>query len=227
MIYLAIFIFELLILFLSSKATINSIVRLVYLVSKSREVAIHTIAFLFLPGTIIHELAHVIVAGVLMVHTGAVEFVPKIHEDGVRLGTAEVGKTDFIRRAIIGVAPVLVGLSIILGILFYFSLSILSGASFTIWVYPLLFYLIFVIGNTMFSSKKDLEGSVGIVVLIISIVIAVYLLNYTQPLIFLNDQLNHNLSNYILKAMLFLLFPLSINFLIILLTKIFTHKRFA
>lgn len=225
MIYLAVFIFELLILFLSSKATINSIARFVYLFSKSREVAIHTIAFLFLPGTILHELSHVIVAGVLMVHTGAVEFVPQIHEDGVRLGTAEVGKTDFIRRALIGVAPVLVGLSIILGILFYFSFSIISGQSYAFWVYPVLFYLIFVVGNTMFSSKKDLEGSVGIVVLMISIVIASFLLGYTQPFVYLTDQLNNNLSGYIIKAMLFLLVPLSINVSIILLTRIFTHKR--
>lgn len=220
MIFLGIFIVELLVLFLSSQALIRAIGRLVYVLTKSQKVAIHVIAFLFLPGTIIHELAHIISAGVMMVHTGAIEFIPEIHEDGVKLGTAEIGKTDPFRRSLIGVAPVLVGIAIILGSLFYLSASLMDGKNFSFWIYLTLFYIIFVIGNTMFSSKKDLEGSALVLVLLISLLIGLYLLNIRQPFVMFYEFIEKS-SEYIKRADIFLILPLLINFLLIGFTKFF------
>jgi len=74
---------------------------------------------LFFPGTVIHELAHLLAAGLLFVKTGSMEIIPKVMDDEIRLGSVQVAKTDPFRRTIIGVAPVLLGMAIIFGILFY------------------------------------------------------------------------------------------------------------
>lgn len=225
MLFLGIFFVELLILFLFSKALIKSLAQLIFFLSKSREVGVYSLAILFFPGTIIHELSHAIVAGVLMVHVGEVEFTPQIHEGGVKLGSAQVGKTDPIRGALIGVAPVIIGLTIILGLLFFFSSGFLQGKEFSFWVYLLLFYLIFVIGNTMFSSRKDLEGAVGGLILSISILTAFYLLGFREVFIFLNQIISVELVGFFQKSSLFLIVPLVLDFLVILFAKFLVSRK--
>jgi hypothetical protein len=222
-IFLLLFLFEIFLLSLLSKHLINSIFRLVYYISKSRAVSAHFLAFIFLPGTIIHELSHVICAGVLMVHTGEIEFIPEIHEGGIKLGSAEIGITDPIRRSLIGIAPVLIGLFIIIGGLYLFSSNLLSGKSYSVWIYLAIFYALFVVGNTMFSSKKDLEGVLGVVVLLISILAALYLLGFRELFVLLNNFIQ-NSSSYIYKSNLFLLAPIAVNLVIIGFTKLAVKK---
>jgi hypothetical protein len=222
-IFLLLFLFEIILLSFLSKHLINSIFRLVYYISKSRAVSAHFLAFIFLPGTIIHELSHVICAGVLMVHTGEIEFIPEIHEGGIKLGSAEIGITDPIRRSLIGIAPVLIGLLIIIGGLYLFSSNLLLGKSYSIWIYLAIFYALFVVGNTMFSSNKDLEGVLGVVVLIVSVLIAIYMLGFSGLFVFLGN-LIHNNSSYIYKSNLFLLAPIAVNLVIIGFTSLVVKK---
>lgn len=222
-IFTAIFLLELLLLFLLSKALIGSLARLIFHLTKSRQAVIYTLATLFLPGTIIHELAHAITAGVLMVQVGEVEFTPQIHEKGVKLGSAQVGKTDPLRQAVIGSAPVIVGLGMILGSLVYLSSSILSGQSYSWWVYLLVFYLIFTIGNTMFSSSKDLAGVVAGLILVVSILIALYLLGFREFFIWFNLILQKS-ATFFQRASLFLLIPLGLDLVVLLITKLATPK---
>ena len=66
-----------------------------------------------------HELSHLLTAGVLFVRTGEIEFLPKMEGDQVKLGSVAIEKTDPVRRAIIGFASVFVGLSTILGIIYF------------------------------------------------------------------------------------------------------------
>ncbi len=219
MVLLLFFFVELFILSFLSKSLINSIYSLIFYISKSKHVASHFLAFIFLPGTIIHELAHVISAGILMVPTGEIEFIPEIHEGGVKLGSAEIGKTDPLRRSLIGIAPVLAGILIILGGLFLLTNKILYGKSYSIWIYLGIFYGIFVLCNTMFSSKKDLEGVFGVVVGLVATSVAVYLLGFGEFFKFLGSFLNAN-SGYIYKANLFMLVPISVNILLIFFAKL-------
>jgi hypothetical protein len=222
-IFLALFLIEIFLLSLLSKHLINSIFQLVYYMSKSREVAAHFLAFIFLPGTIIHELSHVISAGVLMVQTGEIEFIPEVHEGGIKLGTAEIGKTDPIRRSLIGIAPVLAGLSIIIGGLYLFSSNLIAGNDYSFWIYSAIFYALFVVGNTMFSSKKDLEGVIGVGFALASILAVLYFIGLSEFFIWISNFIEVN-SAYIYKANIFLFAPIAVNLIIVLLTKLVARK---
>lgn len=179
MIYPAFFIVELTLLFFISKKLVNSIAALIYKFGGSEKFAVNFLAVLFLPGTIIHELAHLLVAGIMLVHVGEIDLVPKTDENGVRLGSVQIGKTDPFRRMIIGVAPVLTGLAIILGVL-YFTPSFFN---ITWWQLLIVLLIIFQTGNTMFSSEKDMEGVIGLFVAIVIVSIGTLVfLNYTNIL---------------------------------------------
>jgi hypothetical protein len=130
---------------------------------------------IFLPGVIIHELAHALLAVLLFVRAAHMEFAPKQTSDGLRLGSVGIERVDPIRRSIIGFAPVLIGFLSILGIV-YFSISnfsffqkqnIFLMSGFVL----IILYFIFAISNTMFSSKKDMEGTIEVVLVALVLVI--------------------------------------------------------
>lgn len=223
MLYLGLFFLELFSLFFFSNLLIKALTRLFYFISKSQGFTVHALGFLFLPGTIIHELSHVILANVMFVHTGEIEFMPEVTEHGVKLGSAEIQKTDPIRRSLIGIAPFLIGVSAILGSLFFFSNSLLSGEAYSFWVWAIFLYLLFQVSNTMFSSKKDLEGSLIIGVLITSIFVAAYLLGFKEIFTWFESVVD-NFSNYIKIADLLLLIPIGVNSVFYLLMKLILRK---
>ncbi len=175
-ILILIFCLELLILFFLSRKITQKL---------AGKLSIRELALLFLPGTIIHELSHVLSAGVLLVHVGEVEFMPQQTPEGIKLGSAQIGQTDFIRRAIIGFAPVLLGLSIILGISFYF----IANFDGPWWAVIILLFILFEVGNTMFSSKKDMEGTAAFLVIFSSLLVAFYFLGFHEPLIWVGEQI--------------------------------------
>src|SRR5581483_9511260 len=108
-----------LLFFLSSQIT-QRISGFLLKVTKNQSTSIAILAFFFFPGVVIHELAHFIIATLLFVRTGDIEFVPKIEGDRVKLGSVQIAKTDPFRRALIGVAPVLVGLFLICELILFF-----------------------------------------------------------------------------------------------------------
>ena len=150
-IYLLIFIVEVIALFFSSRLMTKSLSFL----------PINVISFLFLPGIIVHELSHLLFASLLFVPAGEIEFMPKIEGQSIKLGSVSIGKTDPIRRFLIGVSPFIFGVLVISAVL-YFTKSI----NVPLYVNLLIFYTLFVIGNTMFSSQKDMEGALVLLILI-------------------------------------------------------------
>lgn len=215
MFFLLLVLFELLLLFLFSKALINALAHLIFHLTKSHRAVILVLATLFLPGTIIHELAHAITAGVLMVPVGEVEFTPQIHEGGIKLGSAKIGRSDPLRTALISLAPTLLGLALILIPLFYLKPSF--------FVYLILFYLIFVVSNTMFSSKKDLEGVVAGLILMVSILVAFYLLGFREIFVWFSKILEESRS-FFERSSLFLLIPLGLDLVVLLATKLVSPR---
>lgn len=141
--------------------TLTSTISLFFLkLTRSNNFSIQALAFLFLPGVIIHELSHWLIAEILFVPTGEIEFLPVVDGNDVKLGSVQIAKTDPFRRFFIGVAPLIIGLSVIL-LIFQF----ISPISPTLSYKSLLFaYVIFEIGNTMFSSKKDLDGVLAFII---------------------------------------------------------------
>ncbi len=129
---------------------------------KNQKWTIALFALFFLPGVIFHELSHLIIANLMFVNTGEVEFIPKITGNSLKLGSVAVAKTDPIRRFLIGAAPLVCGLGLMIGLLILLKLH-------GIWQNLLFFYVIFQIGNTMFSSKKDMEGAAIFLILVFAV----------------------------------------------------------
>jgi len=111
-------------------------------------------SLLVLPGTIIHELSHWIVAEILGVATGRIEILPDLDtvSDTRRLGSVAMQKSGPIRSFLIGIAPFISGLAIlmVLG-----TLLADGWSSNRWWVNALIIYAIMVVGNSMMISKSD------------------------------------------------------------------------
>ncbi|CAN5287326.1 hypothetical protein BH10PAT1_BH10PAT1_5910 [soil metagenome] len=183
MIFLIILVFEILFLyFLSRKVTS----KIFYLVRNK-----YLFAVLFLPGTFIHEISHFLFALFLLVPVGTPEFLPVQIEGGIKMGSVPIGKTDPIRRTLIGIAPIIFGLIILFLSIYYVHNVFLLG------------FIVFEVGNTMFSSKKDLEGVIPVIVTLIIFIIVFYFLGLRINLI-VNEELFK-------KADLFLLVPIGID----------------
>jgi hypothetical protein len=125
-----------------------------------------------LPGVALHELSHWIVATLLGVRTGRFSLLPERLPDGtLRLGFVETEKTDLLREALIGAAPLMAGCGVVLAISFWplqlgpvgEALSVGDGAgaaqnllaSLTARDAWLWLYVLFTVSNSMLPSASD------------------------------------------------------------------------
>jgi uncharacterized membrane protein len=139
------------------------------------------------------------------------EIMPKIMDDEIRLGSVQVAKTDPFRRTIIGVAPVLLGMAIIFGTLFYLQPLAEKNSG----IYIFLFYVIFSIGNTLFSSKKDLEGTVEFVLAFVFFLVVLFIVRGEIAQVFFQILQRPEMVNFFRSADLFLLAPILIDLITI------------
>jgi hypothetical protein len=129
-------------------------------------------SILFLPGVVLHEFSHFIMAKVLFVRTRGFSIIPKMMPEGyLRMGYVEVAETDIVRDSLIGAAPLILGNLAVAYIaitrlhliplwdvlrngqfgLFWMGVSLLpSVPDFALW-----FYLTFAISSTMLPSQSD------------------------------------------------------------------------
>jgi len=220
MIYFIPLFVEIIFLFLLSRSITKTL---------SKFLPISLMSLIFLPGVFIHEMSHMLMAVILFVPIGEMEFIPKKSGNGVKLGSIEIAKTDPIRRSIIGFAPVFAGLMIVIGIVYLFSSNLLFFQNQNLWIYIsvilLLTYLLFAISNAMFSSKVDMEGAIEILIALFIIFIASYLLGFRPPLEYLGKIFTKELVGIIQKSAIFLLIPIIIDLLILGIIKLFTNSR--
>ncbi len=106
-------------------------------------------------------MSHYVVAKLLFVRTGKISLLPKFHDDGLELGHVEIAHTDFVRRFFIGIAPLVVGVCVLSGIVYF-----LLNMRFVWWQYVLFAYTIITVVNTMSLSKSDLVGAWKIVLIL-------------------------------------------------------------
>jgi len=190
-------------------------------------------SFLLLPGVIIHELSHLFVSVVLFVPVGNIEFTPKKSDNGLKLGSIEIAKTDPIRRSIIGFAPVFLGLMLVIGIVYFFSVNILFFQDKNPYIFLALVlgiaYLLFAISNTMFSSRKDMEGTAEILITLLIIFILSYILGFRIPISFAQNLFTKDVLEIVRKSAIFLSVPITIDLFILGLIKMFTGspRRFV
>lgn len=130
-------------------------------------------SIIFLPGTIIHELSHWLVAEILQVKTGAITIFPDFSEVGEsqRLGSVATAKSDPFRGFLIGVAPFITGIGILLVL---GRLLMMGWGIFPWWSLALIIYGIIVIGNSMIISKEDRRTWPFIILFLTLVLIVIY-----------------------------------------------------
>ncbi len=129
-------------------------------------------ALIFFPGVLLHELSHFLTAKILGVQTGNFSLIPQPQPDGkLRLGYVETASGGFVRDALIGAAPLVMGsLFVAYAAIYQMHLlpiwdlirssnrgafwaileSVPKYADFWLW-----FYLTFTISSTMLPSQSD------------------------------------------------------------------------
>jgi len=132
-------------------------------------------ALLFLPGILLHEVSHFLMAKILRVPTKKFSILPQTLADGrLRLGYVETAKTDLLRETLIGAAPLLSGILFIayVGMVQFgfteiwrsflesaqiptqIGLSpLVSQPDFWLWL-----YLVTVVSSTMMPSPSDRQS---------------------------------------------------------------------
>ncbi len=174
------------------------------------------LAFIFLPGTFIHELAHFLMAHLLLVPVGKMELLPKQEGESVKLGSVSIGRCDPLRRLLIGIAPFLAGTTIIIMTLFIAERESLWSINYMVLI---ILYILFEIGNSMFSSKKDLEGAIVVVGFVMIMTFVLYFLGVRVTIGELQRIFNDETLRAFYQGTIYLLFPLVLDLgLIIILT---------
>jgi len=195
---------------------------------KSRP-GVYLYALFFLPGTIVHELSHLLMATFLGVHTGHISLFPHFDRSSqlVRLGSVEVASTDLLRQSLIGLAPTLVGISLIAAcsqlffpVIFQFPDSALSVVLTHFISQPFIpsqlfaLYLIFTLSNTLHTSRSDRQTWVPLLLLITPFVI--FFSTVTDlPAIFTGFPLDLNFLLF--RLVISFLFALMINLIMVIL----------
>jgi hypothetical protein len=220
MAYFILFCLEIIVLFLISRAVSRNLFKFM---------SVNLFSFVFSPGIVLHELSHFLMATVLFVSAGDMNFIPRKDGNSVRLGSIEIAKTDPIRRSIIGFAPVLIGLVAVLGIVYLFSANIIFLQSKGIYVFAIailsVVYLLFAISNTMFASRRDLEGTAEIAITLLIAFAAAYFLGLRIPLSILDKIFTKELTEIIQKSTVFLIAPIGIDLFILGVLRLFSGKR--
>lgn len=163
------FVLSLVVLYLTQKKLIAQFSRLIHRFGGSRNTLIIFWSIIFLPGTIIHELSHFFFAILTGARTGKIEVFPRILEEsleneesgGVTLGFVQTQKLNPFQGLLVGLAPFLVGLSLLVWLSSSMQSSYASGS------FSLLFlqgYLFFTISNSFFPSRSDLRHVVPLVI---------------------------------------------------------------
>lgn len=149
---------SLVVLYSSGHVLLRQLTHLVHRAGGSRRFLIILWSLIFLPGTIIHELSHFFVAILVGARTGKIEIFPEFldiddQDGGVALGSVQTQKLNILQGVLVGLAPFLVGL----GLLVWLGSLILESyylSNFSILL--LQSYLFFTISNSFFPSRSDL-----------------------------------------------------------------------
>ena len=166
----AAFFAQIILIYFISQWTIQHIFKALFRATKSTSVSAYILAIVYFPGTLLHELSHFAAAIALLLNVGDIDLLPVVKkmDNGhqyLKLGSVTFEHKDYLRSMLVGIAPFFVGLGF-----FFFMFCYDIFPSDTLWVNILSVYLLYSVSSSMFSSKKDLEGAIIIIPLVILII---------------------------------------------------------
>ncbi len=181
------------------------------LITRQPDTSMALFSLLFLPGVLLHEASHFIMAKILGVRTGRFSIIPRKIEGGrIRLGFVETAQTDNLRDGLIGAAPLItgglfvafagvyrLGLDTIWITMIQGQLSGISQAIKSVVVTPdfwIWFYLVFTVSSTMMPSASDRRAWMPLIFTILGLVLLILLIG-------IGPWLLTNLGKAILTAM--------------------------
>lgn len=171
------------------------------------------ITLLYLPGTILHELAHFVFAIACFLRVRHVSIIPVLEKNYVKLGHVTYEKQDIVRSIIVGIAPFFAGIGFF-WLISYFKLF----PSQSVLINILLGYLMFTVSSTMFSSKQDLIDIIYLIPLVIIIGGVIYIFDFKITLSIGNLFIN-GILYFLNKVNMYLLISLAINIALIIVAK--------
>jgi hypothetical protein len=160
------------------------------LLTGDHKVAMVLYALPLLPGVVLHELSHALVAILLGVRVGRISIRPKRAGQRIQLGFVPVEKTDVLRASLIGLAPLLTGSAVILLIgrqifgigtvgaalaagqwadLIAELPGVLQAPDAWIWT-----YVIFAVSNTMLPSRADRQAWTTVILFLLLIGVLIW-----------------------------------------------------
>lgn len=177
MMYLLIILFlvQIAVIFYTTRRVTNALFIFFHRKTHSEFMASWLLGLVYLPGTLLHELSHFLTAIALLLPVGELSLLPevkKLDDSGkyyVKLGHVTFGHKDYLRTSIVGIAPFIAGLTFFYAI---FSFNIFPTDNILINILGA--YVLFSISSSMFSSKKDMQGTlifIPIIILITSLLI--------------------------------------------------------
>lgn len=110
---------ELILLFFLTSKTTNRLFNLFYAITHNKTVSLSLLSLIIYPGVVVHELSHLITAAILFVPVKSINLVPEKTDDGIRSGSVTIAPTDILRRTLVGIAPLFVGIAVLWAITAY------------------------------------------------------------------------------------------------------------
>ena len=202
-----VFLFLFFLIFYISKSVLKLYYGLVFHIIGNKRISVWVIALTFLPGTVLHELSHFLMASVLRVPTGHISIFPTIEKNGeVKAGHIVVATSDPFRLSLIGLSPMFVGLVVV-----YLIGVFLIGD----WGWRTIIGIaaLFQTTSSMFSSKRDLKSFVIVLPILLLLLLAGHLSGLS---IEANQRFIDSVSSYLAKLNIYLSIAAAIDLLVYL-----------
>ncbi|MDO8609217.1 MAG: hypothetical protein Q7R95_01595 [bacterium] len=215
-----IFCFEILILYYFTHITLQKIFQVFHSFFHHNSFVNALISLVLLPGTIVHEMAHFIMASILLLKVDHIEIFPKWNDKEIKLGSVQYHKKDIIRGFFVGIAPLFLGFIILRILLMYIPFPNSNSLN------DILFcYILFIITLTMFSSYTDLQDAIYAIPLMV-ILYCIYVLYGSQFILSFNSNaVLHYINSSIIQPLNFvLLIAIIIHICFSMIINIFTIK---
>lgn len=170
-------------LLLTKKKMTLDLNRLIHRLGGSQHSSIIIWSLIFLPGTIVHEVSHFLVAALTGARTGKIEIFPEYLEDErhVALGSVQTQKLNPIQGFLVGIAPFVSGMALLIWLA---SLLQVSFTDRNIWLLILEGYFFFTIANSFIPSWTDIKQTLPFVIVSLLVALLAWFFGFQ---IFLNS----------------------------------------